>query len=125
ADRSLMFTPPDGEFILMHYRAAAPSSLPFYVKPVVAVPRGALDGRLSVMIGTKPGDAIGDRGLHDVAVKLRLPRGVSAPNINSSEGQTNVIASSQASTGCASLRWVVGRVTSARTPTMNATFSIP
>eukprot|EP01013_Petalomonas_cantuscygni_P009882 TRINITY_DN22809_c0_g1_i1.p1 TRINITY_DN22809_c0_g1~~TRINITY_DN22809_c0_g1_i1.p1 ORF type:complete len:441 (-),score=92.04 TRINITY_DN22809_c0_g1_i1:120-1442(-) len=124
ADRSLQFVPPDGEFVLMTYRAAAPSSLPFYVKPVVAVSRGALDGRISLMVGAKPGDAVADRGLHDVSVKLRLPRGVSAPGVNCNEGQTQVTGA-QASTGCASLRWTVGRVTTQRTPTLNVTFHIP
>eukprot|EP01002_Notosolenus_urceolatus_P001096 NODE_1279_length_1493_cov_5.801939_g1063_i0.p1 GENE.NODE_1279_length_1493_cov_5.801939_g1063_i0~~NODE_1279_length_1493_cov_5.801939_g1063_i0.p1 ORF type:complete len:450 (+),score=110.02 NODE_1279_length_1493_cov_5.801939_g1063_i0:72-1421(+) len=122
-DRSLSFIPPDGHFSLMTYRVAYNGNVPFYVKPTVSINPGADGGRIGLMVGTKPGEGLGEQGVQDVVVTITLPRNASAPRFEMPGSSSGPHAKVNPTTN--TLRWEVGRVTPNRTPSMTVIFSMP
>lgn len=126
ADRSLQFTPPDGEFILMSYRAPGPSTFPFYVKPSVTVEKGEREGKMNIMVGTTPSSRVSDGVVENVVINARLP--VSATGIlatsTAQDTRRHVYPASRTSVGCPVSRWEIPKLVTMRSVTLNARFNL-
>jgi len=125
--RFLAFVPPDGPFKLMSYSARAPEGgvagggwggggppVPLYVKPQVTFE--GLHGRLSVMVGLRPG-----KGKHQrpegVVVRVPLPEGTRQADVTANHGHVGTHLHE------GEVVWNLGRVPLEKPPCLTGSFT--
>lgn len=122
AGRALVFVPPDGPFKLMSYSARGPdgaagwgsggSPVPLYVMPQVTFE--GLRGRLSVMVGLKPGPGKRPEG---VVVRVPLPEGTRQADVAANHGHVGTHLHE------GEVVWTIGRIPLDKPPCLTGSFT--
>lgn len=116
ADKSLSFIPPDGSFTLATYRASRPANIPLYVKPQISFnPAG---GRLVIMAGMRQTTTAVVTTVEDLVVTVPLPAGCESVSTQTQGGSVKFDAHSKV------LRWDIGKMSGAKTPSLDGTIRL-
>jgi AP-3 complex subunit mu len=127
-DKSLVFTPPDGHFVVMNYHHKVPRgfSMPFYVKPQISFHKD--EGRVNVMVGLKGGMAHSTgtskedkekNSIQKLEITVPLPKDAEGVRVEVNQGTHTYNATRKV------VIWKVGTVSGTQTPSLTATVQMP
>jgi len=128
-DKSLVFTPPDGQFTVMsyHHQCNRSFTLPFYVKPQVSFNKD--EGRVNVMVGLKSGIPVGKakeatdsdkkQEIQKMEVTIPLPKETEGVRVDVNQGSYQYDAAKK------QIIWKIGSVSGEATPSLSAVIQMP